>query len=135
MDEHDLNQMGLSQIESLSGIENLYRLKEIWCQNNLIEHFDATMHPLAERLWLSGNPLNEVNVSNSPNLLILNAAQTAVENVDLTNNPYLKVLSLGSLNINYIDITQNPDLFDLDLIGTSIESIDLSNNLLLRSIY
>ncbi|MAL60698.1 MAG: hypothetical protein CMC14_11700 [Flavobacteriaceae bacterium] len=134
MDEHDLNQMGLSQIESLSGIENLYRLKEIWCQNNLIEHFDVTMHPLAERLWLSGNPLNEINVSNSPNLLILNAAQTAVENVDLTNNPYLKVLSLGSLNINYIDITQNPDLFDLDLIGTSIESIDLSNNLLLRSI-
>ncbi|MEZ4795460.1 MAG: T9SS type A sorting domain-containing protein [Flavobacteriaceae bacterium] len=128
MNALDLGNLGLQQIESLEGIELLYRLKFLSCQDNLIQSFNATLHPKLARLYISGNPINLIEVYNCPDLYTLSAGGTLIGNVDLTNNSKLRVLHIGSPNFNSIDISHNLDLWEIQLIGTSVQNLDLSSN-------
>lgn len=134
MNLEDLSILGLSQIEDLTGIEMLYRLKRLYCENNLISNFDATLHPLLEQLVITNNPIQLLEVHNSPNLINLQAALTQIGNVDLSSNPMLSSLGLGSPNIDEIDVSNNSALWKLFLRGTNISNIDLTNNLILESL-
>jgi len=134
MNENELNQLGLSQIAELTGIELLYRLKELRVMNNNIDFFDATLHPRLELLFFSDNPLQLLEVNNATNLEILYVLDTQISNVDLSQNSQLRALQLGSINVSEIDLSKNLEIRSLVLLRTNVEATDLSNNTLLESI-
>lgn len=89
------------------------------------------------------NRISAIDVTQCPDLKLLNLYWNPIKELDVTHNPELEVLDFSYTAVSSVDLSANPDLFYLagyannDEIGDSfaqIESIDLSANTALQVI-
>ncbi len=129
--------IGSSGIKSLKGIEYLENLVTLSAQGNMLSEADLSANKHLGYLYLYGNILESVTVSNLESLTELNCGANRLKAIDVTTNPNLKVLNI-SLNhegrgnngqgITRLDVSQNKKLKKLDLNYTNVSELDLSNN-------
>jgi hypothetical protein len=122
------------RIADLTGIEILYRLKDIKCDDNKIVEFDGVPHPRLEYLKVFNDHLESVNLSQNPNLWRLEIGSENLTDLDLSANTNLEILSVGGVpNLSQLDLSNQIELYSLGIYGTGITNLDLTSNVLLRS--
>ncbi|WP_026934278.1 hypothetical protein [Christiangramia echinicola] len=99
--------------------------------NKKLEGFQINDNPL-ESIMLGGNDkLREVRIyghSAPPGEL----SKILLDNIDVTNLPNLDLLHITNSNIESIDLSGNPELYDLILMDNELSNLDISNNEKLR---
>ncbi|WP_196886153.1 T9SS type A sorting domain-containing protein [Aureivirga sp. CE67] len=118
-------------------VEEAEAIKKLYLKNLEIESFDEITNFInLEFLNLSQNPISNLDVSNLENLEYLNLGNvTALENIDISNNPNLKTLFLNSTAIGILDLSNNLNLETLGIGDTNITTIDLSDLTSLKKLY
>ncbi|WP_430412057.1 leucine-rich repeat domain-containing protein [Kordia sp.] len=94
-----------------------------------IEDFTAL-----EQLYVGNNPLGNLNLTQNPALVLLNANNTSLSTIDLTQNIALQYLSIESNQLTTIDITQNTALITGSFQSNQLATIDVSQNTLLETL-
>lgn len=85
---------------------------------------DVTNSPELTMLQLTGNALTELNVSGNPQLTGIYAENNAIESLDLTNNTALRVLSVSDNNIGgTLDLTAMEALSKVDIDNNNVSSL------------
>ena len=104
---------GCDQIASLDGIEYFTGLTELIC---------------------NGNQLTSLNVSNQPELKVLDCNYNQITQLDVSKNTALTKLDCGMNAIPSLDISKNTALKSLRCDANKIESLDISKNTLLTDL-
>jgi hypothetical protein len=95
-----------------------------------IEYFTSL-----ENLYLRGHHrLEELDLSNNPELRILDCCETYVLNLNLAQNAKLKELYCANINCNTLSLNNCTELEVLDCSGNLLTTIDFSNSKLLKFI-
>ncbi len=115
---HFLN-IGNMGIKSLTGIEYLFDLQDIYAYRNEFSYVNVSGSPHLRLLDVSDNPkLTTVNVKENPYLATLDVSDaTALTKLDLSGNPELEELAVYRSKIGKIDIRNNPRLVYTALHG------------------
>ena len=147
----DLNDRG---IQSLEGIQDFPNLRSLNVQNNEITGIvNLNENPLLEYIDVARNPINELILSDHPNLVQIWAYATySIEVLEIGNSPLLSGLTIHDAfiseinlssfpllesfrawnnNFTTVDFSQNPALREIWVDGLEMSSLDLSNNPLL----
>ena len=130
-------------IETLSGIEYLTSLKQLYLHNkssdksswNKFEHIDLSKNMNLEKLKLDNNQLFEIDLSKNQNLKMLSMSNNILESIDLSNNTKLEDLNLEGNELEEIDLRSNAMLSWLILDDNYLTDIALGNNKALQFIY
>lgn len=133
----------LNSIKELDVTKNV-ALKELYCRNNVIETLDLTTLENLQVLNCSSNRLSSIDVSKNTKLVKLRCGMNSgsgyenlgITSVDVSNNPDLEILDVYYLNLSSLDVTNNPKLKILDMSYCChvmwnlkpVEELDLSNN-------
>jgi len=116
-------------------------LEEFSARNSLVESilFPTQNIPLIDIDLDHNHLLTEINLSNLPLLEKLYLKDCKIQNLDVSNNPNLEVLDLfdngSGNNVQELDLGNNPNLIWLDLARNGLSELDISNNPKLESIY
>jgi Leucine-rich repeat (LRR) protein len=145
----------LQTIESLEGINELSRLKDLRFENNSVSEVDLSSNSMLERLFCRFNPLIQLDVSNNILLKDLVCGSTSITSLNLANNILLQRLDCSLTMIPSLDVSNNinleflygisgqltsvnidglANLRTVDLSYNQISTLDLSNNSQLRNI-
>ena len=125
---------GLDEIEVLTGIAALTRLKVLHIDGNIIEDFDATFHPALTWLNARDNPLSSLDVSNNPELIRLWTRDDNIEELDVSQNINLIHLWVNSSDIATLELGGAISLHRLQLEGTLLTELDISQNINLEEL-
>lgn len=117
-------------------------LKILTAYWNPIESIDLSKNTLLEFLDLSYTAVSELDLSNCPNLMSLEAYSSGLEeegmkalrSVDLSKLPILQLLNLKNNKMESIDLSHNPYLRWVDLCGNSFTTINLSANTIIEEL-
>ena len=117
-----------NKITSLTGIEHLSNLNELYCSNNQITSLDISNLSGLKFFSCLDNQLTSLDVSNNDSLIDLNCSSNLINSLSLTNNTILFSLQcynnlLTSLdvrngnnqNINEFKTAFNPQLYCIDV--------------------
>ncbi len=110
----DLNFNGNSgKIADLKGIEGFVNLTFLSASNQEIEHIDLSKNTLLDTLYLLGNKISNIDLSNNPNLIF----------VDIQSNQFNSSSSI-------VGLEKATQLKDLDLSWNYLEEFSIHNELL-----
>ena len=117
--------MNLDKLKSLS-LGNIF-----FIDKNQIENLNISQNP--NLYWLSchSNELVSLDISQNPNLEILACHDNNIEALDTTNNIILNELYCSNNQISELDISLNPNLEALNCRFNNINNIDVSFNTIL----
>jgi hypothetical protein len=73
--------------------------------------------PQLQQLYLNGNILNSINVSNNTNLLALSVGGNKLNQLDLSNNTLLEKLDAADNTLAALDLSKNTRLWYIDVRG------------------
>ncbi len=118
-------------LTSLQGIEYLTAVKGIYvgCLDSegnpcgTLTSIDVSMLPQLEELFVHGNPIETLDVSNNPNLIKIDAGFCGLTSLDLSNNPNIEYLFLCANQLTTIDISHLTELKGLDLSDNPLETV------------
>ncbi|MGN0233805.1 MAG: leucine-rich repeat domain-containing protein [Bacteroidaceae bacterium] len=104
---------------------------------------DPTKCTKLQRLSIDGTNVSSLDLSNNPNITILNISDTGIKSVDLSNLTYLQQFyadhQSSTMNtdckLTSLDVTKNEKLVYLFASGNLFEEIDLSHNYYLQNLY
>ena len=130
----DVTELWPENISSLAGIEYFTALEELFVSGNQLTVLDVSNNPALEGLWISGNNLTTLDVSHNPALIYLSARSNNLTTIDVSNNPALKSLSIDSNNLTTLDVSHNPALEWLFVGDNNLTTLDVSNNPQLRAL-
>ena len=81
-----------------------------------------------KRIFWSLGSLTSLDVSNNPNLEILECDSNYLTSLDVSNNPNLKSLNCRGNKLTSLDISNAPNLKSLDCYGNNLTSLSVSNH-------
>lgn len=115
----DLNSPNANnEISDLSGIEGFLNLKHLVATQHSIEEIDLSLNTKLETLYLGGNFLTTIDVSNNSNLVL----------IDLQSNDLTSINGLsGATNLKDLDLSWNY-LEEFSIHNESLEVLHLTNN-------
>ena len=138
-----LENNNISHIDLLEGIKILdlsdNKIEEITLPSTL-ETLDMHDNKISnidlpdgiETANLSFNKISNIDVSNNPNLIVLDLNYNRLEDIDVRNNTKLRVIKFYLKNSkDTIDFSNNPNLEEVEIDakeGAKIKSLDFSNN-------
>ncbi|MEL6812337.1 MAG: hypothetical protein AAFP76_13485 [Bacteroidota bacterium] len=79
-------------------------------------------------LWLNGNELNSINVSNNSKLQFCYVENNNLSSIGVSNLEALEKLAFSGNRITSIVVSNNTSLQVLEMAGNNVESLDVSNN-------
>ena len=128
-------------VKSLKGIEQFSNLTSLYCASPCYPNDAGTYDPTGTLVSLdishnkkltyldcSGNPLNELDLSNNNELKEFIGYYCNFTAIDVTNNPKLTKIYLAGNKLTSIDVTKNLDLEWISVFKNKITSMDISNN-------
>jgi hypothetical protein len=142
----------LSNISSLSGIEDFTSLTELNCPSNQISNLnisqntsliyldclnnslttlDVSQNTSLTSLYCENNLLTSLNVSQNTNLINLGCSDNQLNNIDLSLNTVLSSLECFNNNLISLDVAQNVNLTNLGCSNNSITNLNLAQNTVL----
>lgn len=86
-------------------------------------------------LYVYGNKLTTLDVSNNKELVMLNCGENSLTTLDVSNNTKLAGLYCYSNYITNIDISMLTELDNASFVNNYLTELDLSNNVKLRVLY
>lgn len=89
--------------------------------NTKLQHFLAGHYSGSINV---GYRLNSIDLSNNPNLIILDLTNNGLTSIDLTHNPLLTNLNLKRNKLTQLDLSANTELYSVDLM---YNDFDFSN--------
>lgn len=107
-----------------------------------VSTLDVSKNAKLLRLNISDSRISSIDISKNRNLQMLMAQHVSgtintdvkLDAIDLTNNPNLTVLNLGGNNLSAIDLSKNTYITNLVLRDNKLSAIDLSANTNLYSV-
>jgi hypothetical protein len=102
--------------------------------NNLLDSIDLSQNVALEYLRIKYLGLQNLDVTNCPNLKIMLVGQSNLTSLDLTQNLDLMTLNVSQNDLTSLDVTQNPDLVTLDISLNDFISFDVAQNLNLENL-
>ena len=123
------------EISDATGIEKLVNLEELYLMGNELTSINLSNLTNLERLYLSSNNLSEIDLSNLTNLDSLNLSGNNLNEIDVRNNINLEYMYLQINNLSSIDISNLINLEELDLSGNNLSEINVSNLTNLEYLY
>ena len=120
-----------TDISSLAGIENFPNLKELDASQitGITGSVDLSSNPKLEVLNINNcSNITAINISNNPNLKILELWRTAITEIDVRHLVHLEKLAIFGTKITSIDVSNNIKLTYLSVRDNQIESINVINN-------
>ncbi len=116
----DLNFSSEAVISDLTGIEGFVRLKKLSATQQEITAIDLTHNTLLDTLVLSGNYISNIDISNNPNLVLLDVQSNQLSAI----NGLSKAAHLKELNLSF------NELEEFSIENETLEILKISNNLL-----
>ncbi|MCK0190635.1 hypothetical protein [Arenibacter sp. F20364] len=116
----DLNYSGNGAINDLSGIEGFVNLKRLSAIQHNLESIDLKSNSLLDTLYLAGNYISNIDISNNPNLVLLDVQSNQLSAI----NGLSKATHLKELNLSF------NELEEFSIVNETLEILKISNNLL-----
>lgn len=111
-------------------------LKEFICRNNHLTALNITKNTKLEDLDCQGsNHITTLDVSNCPEIHLLNANGCGLEAIDVSHNPALSWFGCADSKFETIDLSANPNLYCLYIDSSKIKWIDLTSNQQVEEVY
>ena len=123
-----------NQLLTELNLEENTKLERVYCSGNMIENLNISNSLKLENLRCRNDELLQLDVSNNINLEKLNFSGNLIEEINLSNNIDLMELSIGQTSMSNLDLTNNINLEKFGISNTPLESLDVSNNINLYSI-
>jgi len=115
-------------ITSLIGIEDFINLEGLSASNNQIAGvLDLSYNTKLTNVDLPNNPITELYLKNNPfleNLWIYNTY--TLENIVISNSPQLYSLTIHNNKITELDLRNSPNIFNLRIWDSELKQLDLS---------
>lgn len=110
------------------------KLSSLDISGNYINEIDVTSCKELELLNCSNNQFSKLNVAHCPKLLNLFCSDNHLSELNLVNNPLISNLSCNNNNLAKLDVSMLPNLTSLSCEGNQLKSLDVSKNLFLKTI-
>ena len=101
-------------------------LEELDLSGQGLEEIDLTDYPYLKRLNCSNNNLRYLDLSQNSQLIELNCSNNQLINLDLWFSPDLTQLDCSKNNLVYLDVTNSPKLVDLDCKENALAGLNVS---------
>lgn len=125
----------VEDIKSLSD-SDLKKIKEMQCMHyHIIDTTGIEKLTSLEKLDLTDNKIESINVSKNPKLVSLDLDGNNIQKINLSKNKNLTKLSIYLNQLTAIDLSNNTKLKELELSDNKITSLDLSKNTNLTTVY
>jgi len=111
----------------ITGIEAFVNLIEFNCFNTGITTIDLSSNPLLERLHCGYGPVQNINVSNCPNLIYIQSQESFLTEIDLSNNPMLQTLYIQQNDLTSLDLSHNPNLNSISISSNPLQFLNIKN--------
>ena len=116
----DLNFSSETVISDLTGIEGFVGLKKLSAMQQEITEIDLRHNTLLDTLVLAGNYISNIDISNNPNLVLLDVQSNQLSAI----NGLSKAVHLKELNLSF------NELEEFSIENETLEILKISNNLL-----
>ena len=116
----DLNFTSETVISDLTGIEGFVGLKKLSAMQQEITEIDLSYNTLLDTLVLAGNYISNIDISNNPNLVLLDVQSNQLSAI----NGLSKAVHLKELNLSF------NELEEFSIENETLEILKISNNLL-----
>ena len=117
------------QITTLAGIEYFTKIRELNCENNLLEEIDISKNKEIRILNCSYNSkIDRIDVSGLARLSSLKLYNANLTNIDVSKNEALRELWVSNNSISSINVSNNKDLDILNCSNNLLTSLDVSKN-------
>ncbi|MEQ8418937.1 MAG: hypothetical protein RIB64_02955 [Arenibacter algicola] len=116
----DLNFSSETVISDLTGIEGFVGLKKLSAMQQEITEIDLSYNTLLDTLVLAGNYISNIDISNNPNLVLLDAQSNQLSAI----NGLSKAVHLKELNLSF------NELEEFSIENETLEILKISNNVL-----
>ncbi len=135
-----------NQLTSLD-VNNNPALKYLWfggaqedlsggSETNRLSSLDVSNNPILEEIIIAGaQNVNSIDLSNNPELTLLNVNNNNLSSLNINVNDKLKIISFGANPISLIALDDKPDLEEVFVWETSVVELDLSSNDKLKSVF
>ena len=111
-------------------LSNNLQLEIINCNENQLTslNLDQQVNTNLKELYCSINEINQLNVTNFPELTQLFFLDNNISSIDVTQNTKLIQLGSGKNPLGSLDVSQNVDLENLGCYENQLTELDISNN-------
>ena len=116
-------------ISDLTGLEDFINLESIYLMGNNLSTINVSNNASLRSLWCGLNQITSIDVSNNALLEELGLYGNQLDSINLENNPNLLELVLNNNNLSNIDLSNNINITSIGLDGNNLSNIDLSNNI------
>jgi len=135
----DLNLFAnFGEIRDLTGIEGFVNLKLLSAGNQKLESVDLSYNRLLDTLYLSGNKISSIDLSNNPNLILVDI-QSNEFSLSSSISGLTSAINLKNLNLsfNYLEefSIHNESLEVLYISHNDLKSINTNGAVNLRNIF
>ena len=129
----ELSNLGIRSFDEIAYFPNV---KRIFLQGNQLTSLDVSNNMLLESLHCNNNQLTTLDVSNNVLLNYLDCGGNQLTTLDVSNNVLLETLRCGKNLLTTLDVSSNVALSTLDISNNQLlTSIDLRNNINLDRFY
>jgi len=80
-----------------------------------------------EMLYITGNEISELDLSNNPNLIYLNVQNNNLSSLNISENTLLTYLYCNGNQLTSLDLSNNSELIDLYVDDNKIKNLEVSN--------
>lgn len=126
-----LNVSGCSELRSLICGSDFYSIGG----NSRLSALNVSGCPKLQTLYCAYSQIQELNLSNNPELNFLNCANNYISVLDVSKNKKLERMSCGFNQIASLNLTNNSELVYLNCISNRITALDVSKNSKLTTLY
>ena len=130
----DLNFSSETVISDLTGIEGFVGLKKLSAMQQEITEIDLRHNTLLDTLVLAGNYISNIDISNNPNLVLLDVQSNQLSAINgLSKAAHLKELNLSFNELEEFSI-ENETLEILKISNNVLHSFDVKGSINLKNI-
>lgn len=127
--------IGSRNIQDLTGIEDFEGLTQLFVQGNQLSIIDVSNNENLQIFWCFNNMLPTIDVTKNLNLISLRCEGNDLTALDLSNSSELNVLTCENNRLSVLDVSANLRLNRLICSNNLIRNLDLKNNLELSQLY
>jgi len=118
-------------VQTIEGLEKYTNLENIKLPDNKIKHFDMSNFPNLKVLDISYNPVEKLDISKNEKLEQIcysGLRGCKLSQIDFSNNPRLKKIIGGQDGLSQIDLSTNLEIEDIEIrLSSDLRYIDLTN--------
>ena len=120
--------VGLNNINFMTGIEDFTALTYLNCFDNQIYTLDVTQNLNLKYLICTLNNLSTLDLTQNLMLIDLFCSSNPLNSLDITQNLSLEKLLCGNTGISSLNLSQNTSLIHLECYNNQINALDISQN-------